>query len=308
MRRLCTDEYYHIGVAHLGSGMPCQDYALSGTYSDMAYAVVSDGCSNPKKNPNEPAHQVSRTDIGARILALATAKAVKEEYASSRVIDTGRMAETVAVRQDTLFRLMAETLDLKGRDLLATCLVACVTPKGGFAHIVGDGVIAFLREDGTIVARRYEWKNSLPAYPVYRANGFASFIHEHGGPEALSFFEEIWERKPNESWIRVHERTMSVELGVIGVIIPISETDCVSGLSCVALFSDGVVQVDGIEDWKEVVSQMLAFKTMEGEFVKRRTIKFIKRAQKLGKGPMDDLSSAVIRIVHDEASETEESG
>ena len=25
-----TDDYFHIGKAHLGSGKPCQDYAISG--------------------------------------------------------------------------------------------------------------------------------------------------------------------------------------------------------------------------------------------------------------------------------------
>jgi hypothetical protein len=45
--------------------MPCQDYALSGVTRHLAYAVVADGCSSGGK-----------TDIGARVLALATAIAL----------------------------------------------------------------------------------------------------------------------------------------------------------------------------------------------------------------------------------------
>lgn len=63
-----TNHAFHIGAQHLSLGKPCQDYAVSGSINDTtAYAIVSDGCSSG-----------GETDIGARIVALATKRALEE--------------------------------------------------------------------------------------------------------------------------------------------------------------------------------------------------------------------------------------
>ncbi len=35
-----TDDYFHIGKAHLGSGKPCQDYAISGEIVESMVTVL----------------------------------------------------------------------------------------------------------------------------------------------------------------------------------------------------------------------------------------------------------------------------
>jgi serine/threonine protein phosphatase PrpC len=67
----------------------------------------------------------------------------------------------------------------------------------------------------------------------------------------------------------------------------------------IALFSDGVTQVDGV-DWEDAVVELLSYKGTAGEFVKRRMIRAIKDWQKIGKGPTDDIACAVIGIEHGE--------
>jgi hypothetical protein len=44
------------------------------------------------------------------------------------------------------------------------------------------------------------------------------------------------------------------------------------------------------------VLDLLGFNSTTGEFAKRRLNQFVKQAQKIGKGPMDDIAYAVIHI------------
>ncbi|MDO8754959.1 MAG: hypothetical protein Q7J80_13765, partial [Anaerolineales bacterium] len=78
--------------------------------------------------------------------------------------------------------------------------------------------------------------------------------------------------------------------------------DVLELLEFVAVFSDGATQVDEL-DWKDVVVQSMAFKTAEGEFAKRRMSRLIQDSQKTGRGPIDDISYAVTRIIHEEEGE-----
>ena len=57
----------------------------------------------------------------------------------------------------------------------------------------------------------------------------------------------------------------------------------------VSAVSNGVTQVDGM-DWRDVVAELLSFKSTEGDFVKRRMNRFLKDCQKHGKGPIDDIA------------------
>ena len=62
MPTLTADHYFTIGTTHARAGEPCEDYALSGTLKDgRVYGIVTDGCSGAN----------ARTDLGARVLALA---------------------------------------------------------------------------------------------------------------------------------------------------------------------------------------------------------------------------------------------
>ena len=66
-------------------------------------------------------------------------------------------------------------------------------------------------------------------------------------------------------------------------------------IELIAVFSDGVSQVDGMT-WKEVVLDFLAMKNTNGDFVKRRLIRGIRDMKTKGKGPIDDVSAAMIYL------------
>ena len=83
--------------------------------------------------------------------------------------------------------------------------------------------------------------------------------------------------------------------GIRGAIINIPKDLLLKELEFIAVFSDGVTQIDQV-DWKDAVAMFMSFKNTTGEFAKRRMIRGITDAQKNNKGPIDDISYAVVRV------------
>lgn len=281
MVKFCTDHYFHSGVLHTGDGKPCQDYAISGNFGKAAFGIVSDGCSSGRN-----------TDVGSRIISFATASAIREHWKTTpetavQEIDLRRRVMTSGIRQ---------LLGLEEKDMLATCLYIYLTPQGGFAHIAGDGIIAFLNKKGDVHMSCFEWNKNIPFYPAYAEDHYASFVDAHGGkPNALALTREDWKFLSEEKEYKaVNKILYSIEDGMKGIIFPVSAKD-IDDIAYIAVFTDGVRQVDGIE-WKSVVMELMSFKSLAGEFAKRRMIRFIQNSREIGKGPIDDIGYSVIRI------------
>ena len=289
---LATDSYFHIGLSHLNSGRPCQDYALSRVYKDAAFAIVSDGCSSG-----------GETDVGARILALSTALAMRDHWTTVRNIEVDTAPLEIDVRQRVMMAGSRETLGLSNLDMLATCVYAYITPHGGFIHLKGDGVLAYKKRNGNVCMSRYEWADNKPFYPAYIDDHFAGFIMEHGGDiNAKRLTAEHWEYSHDGKFSELPSEEFTLGEGIRGITRPFSVEE-LTYLDCIAVFSDGVTQIEGL-DWKDAVVELLAFKTTEGVFAKRRMMRVIKDAQKNGKSPIDDISYAVVRLITPEESDS----
>lgn len=284
MIELYTDHYFHIGSMHLTNGKPCQDYAISGRYDDIAMAIVSDGCSTGR-----------HTDVGSRILALSTATAIREHWIINRSALGANVFEEVNFRQNIVSTGTRQIIGLAPQDMLATSMYAYISPSGGFIHVQGDGVIVLKYRDGGIEMHRFEWTKNLPYYPAYKENGLSDFIKAHGNDlNALELSQESAIREIDGGLLPSGTSYHTLGDGIKGVTINVPE-ETLSRVEFIALFSDGIAQIDGI-DWKEAVSLFTAFKNIAGEFAKRRMIRGIKDVQKIGKGPIDDISYAVIRV------------
>jgi hypothetical protein len=185
-------------------------------------------------------------------------------------------------------------LDLDKTDLLATCVYAVATPEDGMARVQGDGVIALKYRTGAIQAFRFEWNNNTPFYPAYISNGdMESFFAAHGGREKIGLtIEEAYFM--DWQWYDNPVRALTTEEGAGGYRVDLSHA-VLEQLEFIAVFSDGVSQVDGMS-WKEVVLDFLAMKNTNGDFVKRRLIRSIKDMRERGKGPLDDISAAMIHV------------
>lgn len=282
-----VDSYFHIGQAHLNAGKPCQDYALADIHEDMAFALVSDGCSTG-----------GQTDVGARILALSTAKAIREHWSVAHEVEGDAVPLHIAWRQKDRIAGLHSMLGLRKQDMLATCLYQYITPGGGFIHIQGDGVVAVKYQSGLISMCRYDWADNKPFYPAYTEDHFMGFIQDHGGDvRAERLTKECWQYYAEDGFIHLSTQKISLGEGMGRVTIRIYPGELeVTHPEYIAVFSDGITQIDGL-DWKDAVVQALAFKTPEGEFAKRRMIRLIKDAQRNGKGPIDDIACAVVRII-----------
>ncbi len=285
--RFFTDEYFHIGRAHLGNGQPCQDYALSKQTEKGAWAIISDGCSGGGK-----------TDIGACLITLTTAKAIKNVLETP----TGKEEEIFPVvekeRQKTLAKLQME-LDISLLDMLATCLYVFATPKKVVMHIAGDGVIAVKYRNGEIVLRNFEWAKNMPYYPIYQNGLLEQFIQAHGNnQDEKCLKEQRWFIDQSGDFYPCFNQKHSIRAGVQGLTISFSPEE-LEEIAFLAVFSDGVTQVDGVPA-PEVVKRLLSFKNLTGVFAKRRMIRFIKNVQKIGRGPIDDISMAVIGLKKEE--------
>ena len=290
MIRFSTDHYFHIGSAHYQSGKPCQDYALSGVYGSVACAVVSDGCSTGR-----------HTDVGSRVLTLSTLQAIRDHArASSGALNTAVVS--ITSRQQQILSTTRIILGLERSDMLATCGYVYLTPSGGFVHVQGDGVVVLKFRNKKIKMFRYEWQDNTPFYPSYGDGDLERFVAVHGGDwNAVRLQCTSVVRDVDGSYAEEDKKGFTLREGLEGIALNISREE-LGELEFVGVFTDGITQIgepndsSGSLDWREAVREFMAFKTLTGEFAKRRMIRGIKTLAGAGSGPIDDISYAVVRI------------
>lgn len=293
MYKFSTDHYFHIGSAHHTSGKPCQDYALSDSNETAACAIVSDGCSTGR-----------HTDVGSRVLTLSTLQAIRDHVkASGGTLDTAVVS--ITSRQQQIISTSRLILGLERVDMLATCGYVYLTKYGGFVHIQGDGVVGIKYRNGWIKMSRYEWADNRPFYPSYGEGNMEKFIGAHGGNLDLPRLKCSSAMCNGVDYAEELTKEFTLREGLNGVVTQISAYE-LEAIEFVAVFTDGVTQIGKLPrgeefiDWKDAVVNFLSFKSPIGEFAKRRMIRGLKNLEKTGKGPIDDISYAVVRIENTE--------
>ena len=284
---LTADHGFRIGMPHINLGLPCQDYALSGVLkTGVAYAVVADGCSSGR-----------HTDIGARVIVRAC---VPDELSGYLAGDASLETLPADVRrsQQMAMRVTIPVLKLELEDLLATSVLAIVTPQdGGMVYLRGDGAIALGHADGRTEVYTFEPEQNAPIYPAYVLDNYRGVQGRFGTDDTV----------PSLGW--KHYVLTDAEPELLGTgVLTLAEAcegfsltltpDDVADLRYVAVFTDGVMQVTQVP-WHDVVRQLLAFKGVAGKFVTRRLNRFMDTAAQSGKGLGDDLGYAVILIAPD---------
>lgn len=247
-----VDHSFRIGSQHLRSGMPCQDYALSGVTPQRAYAVVSDGCSSGGK-----------TEIGAAITSLVTANMMRN---TTLALDLWHIYDGISS--------VRYKLCLEPRDLLATCCFISVDDNLINIKMIGDGAVAW-QEDDKLHMALISWANNMPLYPIYGDDNFKNFRTSHGIPEikALTITDDQEIKTfQTELYHKVFNRLEH------------------PNITQVAIFTDGICQVP-LMNWRDVIRELMAFKSTEGDFVKRRLNRFCKEYHII-----DDLAYACIQL------------
>ena len=224
---MATDSYFAIGSDHQSAGVPCQDYALHGP----GFGIVADGCSS---SPGRP-------DLGARLAALALARAFAQDPAGRHSPEPGLL---VGLRQ---------LLDCGwvGRDDLLTTVGGFQVGADGLqAWLWGDGVMCAVFADGTTEIRVLTAADNAPCYPLY-------LLDAHGPrPPAL-----------------VNGRPL-----VGATCLHWDLRHAPRPLATFILATDGLAQLQGM-DTARAAAEMTAFRTTAGAFLKRRAMRALRAAR-----------------------------
>ena len=290
-----VDDYFHIGASHLTGGKPCQDYSLSRKIEfDYACGIVSDGCSTG-----------GHTDIGSRFVALSTLNSFSGQWHGGNngkftfnfELDCLNKLSSIISERQSFFLNNLRDFTLEPKDMLATCVLSYINAHGAFVHVQGDGVVVIKYRDGSVLMTRYDWAKNAPVYPCYSENDLQHYLTQLHDGDASSATMSISRAKTLDGRNFSSDNfVMSFEEAKRGVLTNFS-LEQLQDIEFIAVFSDGVCQVENV-GWEDAVVRLLAFKNVTGEFVKRRMIRGIKEFHEVGKGPLDDISCAVIRIEH----------
>ncbi len=276
MNTVSADAFFGIGTQHVRSGLPCEDYALAHAAPGYAYAIVSDGCSSG-----------GQTDVGARLVAHVTARAIADTYEAGGPLD----ADAIQARVLVLQREGRVLLSLREHDMLATLAIAYVSPIGGFVRIVGDGAVVCAYDDGSMQLSRFTWDGNMPYYPSYADGSHDAFIAAQGGDLAQVRLTE--ERCLVRSGMQTCTSVpYTLAEGMQGITLRFGQ-DELAHMRMVGVFSDGVTQVQGVP-WVQAVRDLVAFKSLAGAFLKRRMIRQLKTYEQGGTEPYDDVAGAVL--------------
>lgn len=304
-----ADAYFEIGASHV----VCEDYALAGTYEDMAYAIVCDGCSS---SPH--------TDVGARVLAHIARDALMYMHQRCyfqehhRVLLLQDRFEEIVVKKAMEVRSTLR-LDLENFD--TTLLAAVATPKVHFAMAFGDGVIAVFLKGGAIHIIDLEYSQNAPMYLSYEMSVDRRDNYLRAFPDQVisrsEYLFQQWDLKRfnlfddlDTDWHLITDLTCRA---------PIEEDEpdldqideeefCRRTPKLgIALFSDGIKTYEGkkhgfSEDtvesipMEDVLKEGLAYKNPVGQFVERRMRRMARDYGRTGVVHQDDVSCAAIWI------------
>jgi len=285
---LHADRYFHIGESHIRSGSPCQDYAIAESSETASFAIVADGCSAGRE-----------TDIGARLVTLAASNALREEIAFPGCLGPEASSAFVREWQESILRDAGRMLQLHEDDLLATSLHAYANGHHAYAFVQGDGLVAIRLRNGSTIVHRFEWDDNMPFYPAYRDGRLDRFIEAHGSDiDAKRLTEECMIRDFDGNWKPFFgTRRHSLGDGISGIRIDIGP-ELYEETECIALFTDGVMQITDVS-WQDAVTEFLAFRHTKGEFLKRRVMRGLDGMRKRGAVPFDDIACAILRRDHE---------
>jgi hypothetical protein len=297
MYEFFTDHYFHMGHAHYSSGKPCQDYSLSSSSGSVACAIVSDGCSTGR-----------HTDVGARVLTFSTLQAVRDHIKAMG--DMNSAAVSVVSRQQQIIGSCEYMLGLIPEDMYASCVYVYLVKSSGMIHVQGDGVFAIKFADGSIEMHRVDWAKNAPFYPYYTEEDEKKYIANlhKGQTDTARMTHTVISVDCAGNMLSKSEYDIPFEEGKRGLIHRVDLRQ-LSTAQFIAVFSDGINQIGKLPDggdtvqWYEAVFKMLSFKSMAGEFAKRRMLREIRDLGKINKGPIDDISYAVVRIEEIEEGE-----
>lgn len=271
-----SDSIFMIGKSH----KVCQDYSTHDLINDLQFVLLSDGCSS---SPN--------TDYGSRLLTLR-AKSIIKKYNGNNIpyIMYDKLEDDLKTFQP-ITELPIETFD-------ATLLSIVAHENGYFkTSCFGDGVIAFLRYDGTIDVAIIEYPSGAPFYLSYNLQSDRKILYG----EKFGFNRIIKTYKIDDVGCTLKETIIRKDCD------PWFWSGDVSSTKAVVVFSDGVLSFTEPSKsdtskareaipFEKIIRELMAFKNFHGTFVHRRVQAFMKKCEAENIWAYDDFSMGAIYL------------
>ncbi len=273
MLKIRTDSFVAIGKQHFN----CEDYVFTPPGSKAVF--LSDGCSG---SPH--------TDIGARLLCHSGMHTLRN------FMWNGKEDSYKDIGYSTILKasdLLSNFSDIPSEALDATLIIAFVSVDNSrlYVNIYGDGNVAFKFKEFPPIIFNYSFLGNAPYYLNYilpRSHSrLVSYQEMMGEGETLSITKD-WSGFEEAGSIITRKYNF-----------PTTHEFNIKDLEMVAIMSDGVESFFNVNtrehiSTQEVITNLLDFKTLLGDFVKRRVRAVVKRYAKDGTHHGDDLSIAVM--------------
>ena len=261
-----NDHDFFIGKDH----ETCEDYSLSGTFEDISYAIVCDGCS---ASPD--------VDFGARALALSARETLINPYMRGYVGEYSSFGKVVIDKASHVFNIFTH---LHPQALDATLLVAFVKDRMLTCYIYGDGVFIH-RSKTTTRLVHIDFLSGAPAYLSYNLDNKRKLLYDVEANLSKHVIDTI---------------DGSFEPKSLKPFDPVVITSPVNDGDIISVCSDGINSFRKPDNesinWKDLVEEFVGYKNFNGEFVKRRMSAFKRKCHKECITHYDDVSIATIVI------------
>jgi Protein phosphatase 2C len=289
-----SDCHFEIGSTHL----VCQDYALSYADDEIAYAIISDGCTS---SPN--------TDIGSRLISIIARDAISyliRRQRFEKVIDKKLFLNNFVLTFKEL--VVKKCIEVKGSLNLdvnsfdATLLVAIVYQ--GYQPLLvgwGDGNFIIKYKNGSVRTISIFYDGNMPYYLSYRM----SYEKDTAYRQEQKGLGHVAEVLPSGTAMQYHHTPW--EYNFMRYLDDIKGQDNnPEEVSQIIVSSDGLqsFQYDPKSDefqtnnkiftLPEVYSKMIDYKNLVGEFVVRRMKSLEKENKVKHIIHTDDISCATI--------------
>jgi hypothetical protein len=274
-----VDSLFLQGASH----RVCEDYAVSEKIDDeRAYIIVSDGCSSGM-----------RSDVAARLLVLLAERIIRNEFMCS----TGDFRDRLSGDQflmllERYYTTMFNLSNLQPTHrMIATLLVVIIDGAKMRVYMYGDGAVILDRR-GSLEIRTVSYEQQAPRYPVY------SFRRELETNYLIEYKNQIVRTnvlRLSESGMR--NESVYCNAGDAEVRCGMTFDVATEDLDSIILSTDGLESFDGLGETESpdrayLAKELVGFKTLKGEFLKRRVRALIEQLAKVKVVPQDDLGFA----------------
>ena len=262
-----TDHYYEIGHKH----KVCEDYAVSGSLGELAFAIISDGCSAS-----------TDVDFGCRALAFATKDALLNGMAFAPAAEFGEFVIRRA------FNASAGFSSLHPKALDATLLVALANEEKVRLLMFGDGVAVIRKPSGCQIVH-VEYGTPAPFYLSYQLD-----------KDRLSEYQTQCNLPKEITTVTLTGGLKDTKIENPSYANPVELTFPRQDVTLISVTSDGINTFhegdDTAIDYLEFVDEFTTYKSIAGVFQSRRMSFFKKICQEKQRTHHDDISVATIIV------------